>query len=247
MRVAAPLVLRNGDRDKLARLAASRAGEAGLARRAPESEPAASRCRRGLGGARRPHRLPAYPRSGRPGESPARWPGGRQRRRFLPRRIHAAPAGLEDLTRFALRMASPGQAPTASEACAMLTCAGQLPEQGTELDRTCLELVRNTAHLDTEIFRLAELLRARAGEWLEPRDADLLDLVAAAGKLEEAWRRSGNETADADPHQGAQAAACGAAAGVGRGDRCPAGRSACPGAAGSMQHPTAGRAAPAGG
>ena len=34
MRVAAPLVLRNGDREKLAKMASSRAGEAGLARRA---------------------------------------------------------------------------------------------------------------------------------------------------------------------------------------------------------------------
>lgn len=34
MRVAAPLALRTGDREKLAKLAASRAGEAGLARRA---------------------------------------------------------------------------------------------------------------------------------------------------------------------------------------------------------------------
>jgi hypothetical protein len=33
-RVAAPLALRTGDREKLAKLAASRAGEAGLARRA---------------------------------------------------------------------------------------------------------------------------------------------------------------------------------------------------------------------
>src|SRR6266536_1061796 len=34
MRVAAPLVLRSGDREKLAKMASSRAGEAGLARRA---------------------------------------------------------------------------------------------------------------------------------------------------------------------------------------------------------------------
>src|SRR2546421_4952334 len=34
MRVTAPLILRNGDREKLAKMASSRAGEAGLARRA---------------------------------------------------------------------------------------------------------------------------------------------------------------------------------------------------------------------
>src|SRR5437867_4564496 len=34
MRVAAPLVLRTGDRERLAKMASSRAGEAGLARRA---------------------------------------------------------------------------------------------------------------------------------------------------------------------------------------------------------------------
>src|SRR5438045_8954448 len=34
MRVAAPLVLRNGDREKLAKMASSRIGEAGRARRA---------------------------------------------------------------------------------------------------------------------------------------------------------------------------------------------------------------------
>ena len=75
---------------------------------------------------------------------------------------------LEDISSYALRMACRSQPPTAGEAREMLTCIQQPADQGTQLDRTCLELVRNTTQLDADIVQLAELLRARAGYWIGP-------------------------------------------------------------------------------
>ena len=93
---------------------------------------------------------------------------------------------LEDSSSYALRMAFADQTPTAGEAHEMLICFRQSPGQGTRLERSCLELVRSTTRLDADILQLAELLRTRAGYWMDPRDTALLDLVAAAGRFEAA-------------------------------------------------------------
>ena len=106
---------------------------------------------------------------------------------------------MEDISSYALRIACAGQTPTAGEAREMLICMKQSPGQGTQLDRACLELVRSTTQLDTDILQLAELLRARAEQaehWMDRRDIALLDLVAATGRLEEAARQPGYAKAE---------------------------------------------------
>lgn len=106
---------------------------------------------------------------------------------------------MEDISSYALRIACAGQTPTAGEAREMLICMKQSPGQGTQLNRACLELVRSTTQLDTDILQLAELLRARAEQaehWMDRRDIALLDLVAATGRLEEAARQPGYAKAE---------------------------------------------------
>jgi hypothetical protein len=104
--------------------------------------------------------------------------------------------GLDDISWHALQMACPGQQPTAGEAHDMLRCAQHLPEGSTHLDRTCLDLVRDTTQVDTDTLALAGLLRTRTREWIDPRDAALLDLVATTGRLQATDRKDHGAAAE---------------------------------------------------
>lgn len=107
-------------------------------------------------------------------------------------------AGLDDVSAPALGMACPGHTPAAREALSMLACTENLPGHRTQLEKTCLGLVRDTATLDSDTFRLAGLLRAGAGDWIGHHDTALLDLVIATGRLQAA-AGSGYRMTDEDP------------------------------------------------
>ena len=97
-------------------------------------------------------------------------------------------ADLPDPSSCAWRLASPGQALTAREASDMLSCTPARPGQVTYLDHICLGLIR-TAELSTDILELALHLRARTGEWPDPRDTALLELLEATARLQATGRQ----------------------------------------------------------